>query len=74
MHCLNCPRLSVCRLLNHGTPHYFNTEENLDYVDPMPEISYCGVDEMSRGERNEFLARYETHKPQLFDNRHVLEA
>ena len=24
-------------------PHYFNTEENLDYVGPMPDISYYGV-------------------------------
>jgi hypothetical protein len=30
-------------------PHYFNTEENLDYVGPMPDISYYGVDEMGEG-------------------------
>jgi len=35
---------------------YFNTEENLDYVGPMPDISYYGVDEMIGGERKEFLA------------------
>ena len=25
-------------------PHYFNKEENPDYVGPMPDISYYGVD------------------------------
>ena len=30
-------------------PHYFNSEENLDYVGPMPDISYYGVDEMGEG-------------------------
>ena len=37
-------------------PHYFNTEENVNYVGPMHDISYNGVDEMSGGERKEFLA------------------
>jgi hypothetical protein len=37
-------------------PHYFNSEENLDYVGPMTEISYYGVGEMSGGERKEFHA------------------
>ena len=32
-------------------PNYFNTEENLDYVGPMPDISFYGVDEMGREER-----------------------
>ena len=30
-------------------PHCINTEENLDYVGPMPDISYYGVDEMGEG-------------------------
>jgi hypothetical protein len=54
--------------------HYFNTEENLDYVGPMHHISYYGVGEMSGGERKEFLAWYERHKSEPFDKRHVLEA
>jgi hypothetical protein len=29
--------------------HYFDTEENLDYVRSMPAISYYGVDEMGVG-------------------------
>jgi len=32
-------------------PHYFNTEENLDYVGPIPDFSYYGVNEMSEAER-----------------------
>ena len=27
-------------------PHYFNTEENLDYVGSIPDTSYYGTDEM----------------------------
>ena len=36
-------------------PHYFNTEENLSYVGSIPDKSYYGFDEMSVGERAEFL-------------------
>jgi hypothetical protein len=39
----------------------------------MPDISYYGVDEMSGGERIEFLACYERQKFEPFDNRRVLE-
>jgi len=27
--------------------HYFNTQENLKYLSPNPEISYYGLNEMS---------------------------
>jgi len=27
-------------------PHYFNTKPNFDYVGPIPDIEYYGVDEM----------------------------
>jgi len=30
-------------------PHYFNTEENLDYFGPMPDKLYYGVNEMGEG-------------------------
>jgi len=33
-------------------PHYFNTEENLDYIGPLPDVSYYGVNEMGEGERS----------------------
>ena len=36
-------------------PHYFNTEENLDYVGPISVASYYGVNEMSESERRDFL-------------------
>jgi hypothetical protein len=35
-------------------PHYYNTEENLDYVGPMPDKSYYGVDEMGEGSVRNF--------------------
>jgi len=37
-------------------PHNFNTEENLDYVGPIPDVSYYGTNDMSEAERREFLA------------------
>jgi len=55
-------------------PHYFNTEENLNYVGPIPDISYYGVDEMREDERKEFLVWYESQNSVSFDNRHVLES
>ena len=39
-------------------PHYFNIEEDLDYVGQILDLSYYGVDEMSGGERKEFLSWY----------------
>ena len=30
-------------------PHYFNPEENIDYVGPMFAISYYGADEIEWG-------------------------
>ncbi len=32
-------------------PNNFNTEENLNYVGPIPDVSYYGVNEMSDTER-----------------------
>ena len=55
-------------------PHYFNTEENLDYIGPMHDISYYGVDEIGGGEREEFLACYEARKSQVFHNMYFHEA
>ena len=53
--------------------HYFNSEENLDHVGSNPDTSYYDIDEMSAGERKEFLEWYESRRSVLFDNRHVLE-
>ena len=30
-------------------PHFFNTEENLDYIGPIPVVSYNGVNEIGEG-------------------------
>jgi len=54
-------------------PHYFNTEKTLNYVGPIPDIPYYGVNEMREEERREFLVWYESQKTVPFDNRHVLE-
>ena len=32
-------------------PHYFNKEETLNYIGPIPDVSYYDVDEMSDTER-----------------------
>jgi len=53
-------------------PHYFNTEDNIDYIGPLPDVSYYVVNEMGEGERNEFLEWYGKQEPP-FDNRRMLE-
>jgi hypothetical protein len=58
---------------NSWFPHTFNSKANLDYVGHMPDIKYFGADEMSAGERKDFLAWYDEQKSKVFDNRHVLE-
>jgi hypothetical protein len=45
----------------------------MDYVGPIPYISYYGADAMSDTERKEFLEWYETQKTEIFNNRRVLE-
>jgi len=54
-------------------PHYWNTKANLDYVGPIPDIKYFVADEMSEGERKDFLSWYNEQKYVVFDNRRVLE-
>ena len=54
--------------------HYFNTEEYLNYVGPIPDVSYYRVNEMSDKERTEFLEWYEVRKSEIFANRRVLES
>ena len=36
-------------------PHFFNTNENQNYVGPMPDTKYYGVDTMSKPAREMFL-------------------
>jgi len=53
-------------------PHYYNTKENFDYIGPIHEVTYYGVNEMGEEERNEFLAWYKSHNSEHFDKRRVL--
>jgi len=55
-------------------PHYFNSLGNLNYMGPIPDISYYGVDVTRQDERKEFLVSYESQRSQTFENRHVLES
>ena len=54
-------------------PHYFHTEENLNYVGSIPDTKDYGVGEMSAGERTEFLEWYDNQRSVPFDNRSVQE-
>jgi len=53
-------------------PHYFNTEDNLVYVGPIPDITYYCVGDMGGGKRKDFVAYYNRQMLELFDNRCVL--
>jgi len=53
-------------------PHYFNNEEDLDYIGSLRDVSYYRVNEMGEEEMSEFLECYEMQEPP-FDNRSVLE-
>jgi len=46
-------------------PHYFNTRENLNYVDSIPDMTYYGVDDMQEEERKEFLPVTRVGDPRL---------
>jgi len=71
VHFARCQSISIWKPPNRGT-HYFNTEENLDYVGPIPDITSTEWTRCAEGERNEFLALYEIQKSEIFDNRLVL--
>ena len=47
-------------------PHYSNTKENLNYIVPILDISYCCADEMNDAERREFLEWYEGQNVAVF--------
>jgi len=47
--------------------HYFNTEEKLNYVSLLPDVSCFSVNEISEEERKEFLVWYNNHKSETFD-------
>jgi len=64
----------VWRPQNHGT-HNFNTEEYLDNVGTIPDVSYYGAYKISESERIDFLAWYEIQKNKgaVFDTWRVFE-
>ena len=47
-------------------PHYFNKNTYLDYVGPIPDVSYFGVHAMSLSERKEFMTWYDDQKRSLW--------
>ena len=55
-------------------PHLFNTEDNEHYVGPLPDKQHYGVDNMSRKERETFIAWHDdlTSKGYVFDFRKEL--
>jgi G:T-mismatch repair DNA endonuclease (very short patch repair protein) len=53
--------------------HYFNTKANFNYIGPIPDKWYFGVDEMSETERRDFKTWYDEQKDKVFDNKRVLE-
>ena len=52
--------------------HFFNMKEHLNYVRPIPDVSYYGEIEMSSDERREFLEWYELKVAEVFDGKLVL--
>ena len=50
-------------------PVFFNKRENWDYVGPLPDVQYYGVDGMKPKARAEFLTWYETQRDAVFDFR-----
>jgi hypothetical protein len=59
---------------NSWYPHYFNTKETLDYIGPIPDVSYYSESEMGISERREFLECYEGQNDKPCDNKRVLES
>jgi hypothetical protein len=53
-------------------PHFFNTDQHLNYVGPVPQPRSYGVDFMSKEERSLFLEWHETVKFNIFDNKQEL--
>jgi hypothetical protein len=58
---------------NSWYPHYFYKDTNLNYVGPIPDVTYFGAYEMSISERREFMTWYDDQKNKVFDNKLVLQ-
>ena len=48
-------------------PHFFNKEENQDYIGPYPDKAYYGCDYMSTEDRTNFLKWYDGTEDKVFD-------
>ena len=50
-------------------PHFFNRKENANYIGPIPDLQYYGVESMSVKERENFMQWYEAQRDVVFDMR-----
>ena len=48
---------------------FFNRKENANYIGPMPDLQYYGVESMSVKERENFMRWYEGQRGEVFDMR-----
>jgi hypothetical protein len=48
-------------------PHFFNVTTNFNYIGPMPDISYYGIDTMSTTAREAFILWYDAQAGKTFD-------
>ena len=76
-HIYLCRYASYPRHLDLSQPNLgtrtISIDTNLNYVGPIPDVSYFGVDEMSISERREFMTWYDNQKHKVFNNKLVLE-
>ena len=56
-------------------PHYFNSPENQNYIGPLPDVKFYGVDCMPTKRKEEFMQWYEKQKAsgEQFDFRKEIE-
>ena len=53
-------------------PHFFNISENFNYVGPMPNVEYYGIDSMSPSNHEEFLKWYAQQEGNIFNFQHEI--
>lgn len=53
-------------------PHFFNKEENQNYIGPLPSPETYGFNQMQSEEREKFLTWYNENKTKDFDFRHEM--
>ena len=55
----NLPEAFGLSVTKSWYPQYLNTNTNLNYVGPIPDVSNYGVEEIGISERGEFMTCYE---------------